>query len=89
LGHEVWDLTAGESVTDVAEQVRPHLVILDIALPGIDGVEVARRLAKLPRRRGMKVVALSGFVQQPIDPDLFDAHLLKGGGTGELMQLLN
>ena len=89
LGHEVWDLPAGEAVADIAEQVQPHLVILDIGLPGIDGVEVARRLAKLPHRRAMKVVALSGYVEGSVDPELFDAHLLKGASTDELMRFLD
>ena len=89
LGHEVWDLSAGEPVVALVEQVQPDVVILDIGLPDIDGIEVARRLAKLPNRRGMKVIALSGYVEQSVDPNLFDAHVMKGANTEELASLLD
>jgi CheY-like chemotaxis protein/anti-sigma regulatory factor (Ser/Thr protein kinase) len=89
LGHEVWDLTAGEPVGALVEQVRPDVVILDIGLPDIDGIEVARRLAALPNRRAMKVIALSGYDEQTADPALFDAHVMKGTSTEALAALLD
>lgn len=38
---------------------RPHLVLLDIFMPGIDGIEVCRRLKKTHDTRGIDVVAVS------------------------------
>jgi DNA-binding NarL/FixJ family response regulator len=35
----------GESALDAVQELHPELVLLDIQLPGIDGFEVARRLA--------------------------------------------
>src|SRR3546814_18939042 len=35
----------GEAALRIAEAVRPDLLLLDIAMPGIDGIEVARSLA--------------------------------------------
>ena len=88
LGHRVWDLGAGEPVAGLVAEVQPDLVILDIGLPDIDGIEVARRLAELPQRAALKVVALSGYAEQDTAPGLFDAHLLKGGSTEALVRLL-
>lgn len=48
-GFEVFTATDGIQALDIFEQTSPDLVILDIRLPGIDGLEVCRRLrAKSP-----------------------------------------
>jgi DNA-binding NarL/FixJ family response regulator len=44
-GYEVVGEAAdGESALELAEQLRPDVVLLDVQLPGIDGFEVVRRL---------------------------------------------
>jgi two-component system, OmpR family, response regulator MprA len=43
-GHEVRTAADGEEALDAAPEFVPDLVILDLGLPGIDGVEVCRRL---------------------------------------------
>lgn len=42
----VGDVADGESALALVEELHPDIVLLDIRLPGIDGLEVARRLAK-------------------------------------------
>ena len=43
----------------LAEREPPHLVLLDIQLPGIDGFDVLRRLRSMPRLAGVPVIAVS------------------------------
>ena len=43
-GFEVYTATDGESGLTAAKQHQPHLVLLDIAMPGLNGFEVCRRL---------------------------------------------
>ena len=43
-GHEVLEAADGESVTNLVREQPPDLVVLDLMLPGIDGLEVCRRL---------------------------------------------
>jgi CheY-like chemotaxis protein len=68
----------------------PDVVLVDIGLQDIDGIEVARRLAQLPQRQSMKVIAFSGYSERVAGSEqgLFDAHLLKGAGFDELKELL-
>jgi DNA-binding response OmpR family regulator len=45
-GYEVISATNGLQVFDLVHQYKPDLIILDILLPGIDGIEVCRQLRK-------------------------------------------
>jgi CheY-like chemotaxis protein len=59
----------------------PELVFLDLALPGMDGFEIARALRRLPEGKAMKLIALTGTAQAK-DRQLareagFDQHLVK------------
>jgi DNA-binding NarL/FixJ family response regulator len=49
-GHAVvGEAVDGRSGIELARTLRPEAVLLDIGLPDIDGIEVARRLAEAPR----------------------------------------
>ena len=45
----------------VARDVRPELVLLDIALPGMDGYEVLTRLREDPTTRQATIIAVTGY----------------------------
>jgi two-component system KDP operon response regulator KdpE len=45
-GYEVWTASSGEEALTLFRESSPNVVILDLALPGISGVEVCRRLRK-------------------------------------------
>lgn len=62
-------LTDGESGLAFALALNPEIVILDISLPGIDGVEVAKRLAAAESHA--KIIFLSTYES----PDLVSATL--------------
>ncbi|MBP7972739.1 MAG: response regulator transcription factor [Candidatus Nanopelagicales bacterium] len=60
LGYEGYDVTTaatGREALQLAESVRPDLMILDVMLPDIDGFEVATRLAR--DRRGIPILFLT------------------------------
>src|SRR4029453_2425079 len=43
-GFEVEGAADGQAALDVLEPIRPELIVLDLMLPGIDGLEVLRRI---------------------------------------------
>jgi CheY-like chemotaxis protein len=43
------------------ESFRPHALVLDLMMPGIDGFEVCRRLRARPTLNHVRIVAMTGF----------------------------
>ena len=41
--------------------LQPHLLVLDLRMPGLDGFEVCRRVKESPVTKATKIVALTGF----------------------------
>jgi PAS domain S-box-containing protein len=60
-GHEVRTASNGPAALAEAASFRPHVVLLDIGLPGMSGLELARKLRQLPGLEGVALVALTGF----------------------------
>jgi CheY-like chemotaxis protein/anti-sigma regulatory factor (Ser/Thr protein kinase) len=73
-GHVVYDAADGACGIELLNVVRPHVGIIDVSLPDMDGYQVARRIRKEPNGRGMLLLAVSR------DGSLGDStHSLKHG----------
>ncbi len=53
----------GESAVHLAQHTQPDLILLDILLPDMNGVEVIERLRKLPTTAGIPIVALTALAR--------------------------
>ncbi len=81
LGHEVHSAPDGVQAIEAANSFRPDIVLLDIALPKMNGYAVARRIRQEAWGKDMKLVALTGLGQEEdkrrsIEAG-FDRHLTK------------
>lgn len=65
-GYTVVEAGDGMEALDVATKLVPDLVLLDMTLPGMDGVEVARQLKATPVLAAIPVVALSALTQEAV-----------------------
>lgn len=65
-GYTVVEAGDGPEALDVASRLLPDLVLLDMTLPGMDGVEVARQLKATPVLATIPVVALSALTQEAV-----------------------
>ena len=61
MGHEVDYAINGYVAVDMAAQLRPEFVFLDLALPGLNGFEVCQRLRRLPDFKRMRIIAVSAY----------------------------
>ena len=58
-GFQVWGVTTGEAAIKEAMTRRPDLIVLDLMLPGIDGLEVCRMLKARTETTSIPVVMLT------------------------------
>ncbi len=56
---------SGEEGVELVERVNPDLLILDLMLPGIDGLEVCRRLKSDPKLKSIPIVMVSARGEEP------------------------
>lgn len=61
FGYTVIAAADGEKGVDLARAAPPDLVICDLQLPGIDGIEVAKRLKALPALTRVPLVAVTAY----------------------------
>jgi CheY-like chemotaxis protein len=62
-GYDVLTATAGEAGLAQARHGQPDAIVLDVMMPGIDGLEVARRLRAAPETRNIPIILLSAKAQ--------------------------
>jgi CheY-like chemotaxis protein len=63
-GHTVLSVADGASGMAAAASVQPDLILMDLALPRVDGWEATRRLKANPKTRDIPVVAFTAHVLQ-------------------------
>ena len=63
-GYECLHTTKGEEALDIAKRERPDLVLLDIQLPGVDGLEVVKTLKSSDDTRNLKIIALTAYAMK-------------------------
>jgi PAS domain S-box-containing protein len=80
-GHDVRVAQDGESGMSVAREFAPDAILVDIGLPVMDGLQVARRIRQEPGLRNVLLIALTGFGRdtdrQATRDAGFDYHLAK------------
>jgi CheY-like chemotaxis protein len=74
LGAPVIEARNGREALDLVERTHPALVILDLTMPLLDGVEVCRRVKARPETRDIPIVAISasGRMDQAIAAECDD-----------------
>jgi DNA-binding NarL/FixJ family response regulator len=71
----------GEAAIALARQTRPDVILMDIRMPGLDGVEATKRIAEDDRLEGVRVLILTTFES---DEYVFEA--LRVGASGFLVK---
>ena len=64
-GYATLEAVTGEDGVRLANERKPDLVLMDIQLPGINGIEALRQLRADPATRAIPVVAVTASVMQP------------------------
>jgi CheY-like chemotaxis protein len=72
-GYEVKTAIDAEDALRILESFTPHLILMDLQLPRMDGLELTRRLKADPERREIVVIALTAYAMKGDDEKAFAA----------------
>jgi CheY-like chemotaxis protein len=93
MGHETAVVHDGPSALGQVEQFRPRLVLLDLGMPGMDGLETAELMRRQPWGRDVALIAVTGWGQdrdrQRTQAAGFAAHLTKPVNIDQLEAAIN
>jgi two-component system, sensor histidine kinase len=94
-GFVVMEAATGPEALDLIAREHPPVALVDIGLPGMDGLEVARRIRAAPNGHTapMRLVAMTGYGsnedrQRAVSAG-FDDHLVKPVDSDELVRALS
>jgi CheY-like chemotaxis protein len=93
LGHSSRAALSGQTALEEAPAFHPDLMLIDLAMPALDGCELVNRLRLMPDFCQTPLIAVSGYVdvryrQQALDAG-FDGFLSKPFSKGDLETLIS
>jgi PAS domain S-box-containing protein len=81
LGHEARVAHDGQQAIEIAREFEPELILMDIGMPGMDGLEATSRIRALPLDKQPVVIAVSGWNQDSAAAESrkagIDRHIVK------------
>jgi CheY-like chemotaxis protein len=84
--------TDGEAALEIAVKESPDLIIMDMQLPGMSGVEVTKRLRQMPEFARVRIIAVSAYAMKEDREEFLtagcDAYMSKPVNTRELPVLV-
>jgi CheY-like chemotaxis protein/anti-sigma regulatory factor (Ser/Thr protein kinase) len=91
-GHRCVTARDGAAGLELARDLVPDVVLLDIGMPGMNGYEVARRIRQVPALEGVRLVAVTGYAtdedrERALEAG-FDTHLSKPVSYEQLVRRL-
>ena len=72
LGYEAFTASDGDTGIDVAISRQPDVIVLDLAMPRVDGATAAQRLKRDARTRDIPVILLTGHLFRAIDSGVLE-----------------
>jgi CheY-like chemotaxis protein len=91
-GHVACVARDGPSALALAEAFQPHVGLLDLSLPGMNGFDLAMRLRAVPGLQRLRLVAVTGYGSEAVRAKAraagFDEHFLKPVNLRALTALL-
>lgn len=63
-GYEVQTAADAEEALTILQQTHPHMILMDIQLPGIDGLELTRRLKADPATQDIRILGLTAYAMK-------------------------
>lgn len=72
-GFDIRAAADAEEAQEVLKGFRPYVILMDLQLPGIDGLELTRRLREDPATRDIVIVAITAYAMKSDEASALDA----------------
>jgi len=72
-GYRLLGATDGEKALDMAIRKKPDLIIMDISLPKVSGLEVTKRLRQMPAFDHIPIIAVTAHAMKGDEAEIIDA----------------
>ena len=66
-GYDVIAAASGEEAIDLAQSERPQVILIDVKMPGIDGVETCKRLKAAERTKSIPVIMVTAYQDRDVE----------------------
>lgn len=90
-GHQVFQAPNGPAALDIIRRENPDLILLDMKIPGMDGLEILRNIRKL--NVDVKVIMMTAYGELDLIQEAMElgalAHFTKPFDIDELRQVVN
>jgi len=91
-GYDVRTAIDAEDALTILESFTPRLILMDLQLPRMDGLELTRLIKNDPARRGMIIIALTAYAMKGDDEKAFaagcDGYMSKPIDTDALARMV-
>ncbi|SRR5260370_26295713 len=91
-GHNVFQATTAEAALEIIRRHKPDVLLLDLVLPGMDGLALVRQMKEDPQARNIPVIAVTAHPERWSERDALeagcDAYLVKPIDTRTLPKQL-
>jgi len=91
-GYTLLKATDGEEALDVAVSEQPDLILMDVQLPKLSGLEATRRLRQMPAFSRIPIIAVTAYAMRGDREKFiaagFDAYLSKPVNSRELREVI-
>ncbi len=87
----VGEASSGEAAIKLVKELSPHVVLMDVKMPGIGGLETTRKLVRIYPE--LKIIALTVCEEEPFPSRLLQAgaagYLTKGAALSEMVKAIH
>ncbi len=92
-GYETIEAVTGEAGIELAREQQPSMILMDVQLPGIDGMQAMKLLKSDPVTQQIPIIALTSFAmrgdQEQFMKEGFDDYLSKPINIKEIPEVIN
>jgi len=90
-GYEIYVADSGEAALEIYEKYKPHLILLDLMLPGIDGIEVLKQVKEKDRETIVIMITAYEILEKAVEAMKLGAYdyLLKPFKINDLKNIIH